>query len=176
MKRFVLSLFIALLSISANAVRYNLYYDGMWHGWDDVIGYSVSGYYANFYLYNRADGFSNYVLRVTINDYKEPDKKIKKMLIKNNQWIEFDGTVEYFICDDYPTAYDIFKNRRHYYYGLAHYGLNLIYWNYRDEQWNQRPTVRVKKGCKVRIAPFKKRPEMLNVSWENVGLGINLND
>lgn len=78
---------------------------------------------------------------------------------KNNQWLNYKGTVEYYVCDDYPSAYDIWTKRPHYYSGLLHNSLNLIYWNYHDDQWNKRPVKRVKMQADIRIAPFKKSPK-----------------
>ena len=173
MKKILLTLLVGLVSLSTNALSYNLWYDGVWHGWDD-FHYSVSGTYDDLIFYYQADGISHYMLRITINGFWVPDKKTMKECIKNNQWLNYKGTVEYYVCDDYPSAYDIWTKRPHYYSGLLHNSLNLIYWNYHDDQWNKRPVKRVKMQADIRIAPFKKSPKTYNVYWENVGLGITV--
>lgn len=40
MKKILLTLLVGLVSLSTNALSYNLWYDGVWHGWDD-FHYSV---------------------------------------------------------------------------------------------------------------------------------------
>lgn len=175
MKRFVLSLFVILLSISAKAVGFNFYYDGDWHGWF-YQNTSGTGNWNDFKFFTMAEGYgiSNYWLRVTVSNPILPDKKEMKKMIKTNQWLEFDGTIEYYICDDYPTAYDIWSKRDHGWVGGAHRGVGLICHIYEDEKWNKRPTKRVKKSVRIRIAPFKKNVRTYNIFWENVGLGIIL--
>lgn len=73
----MLTLIVGFISLSANALSYNLWYDGFWHGWDDFYD-SVSGTYDDLIFYNQADGISHYTLRITINDFVVPDKKIMK--------------------------------------------------------------------------------------------------
>ena len=55
MKKILLTLLVGLVSLSTNALSYNLWYDGVWHGWDD-FHYSVSGTYDDLIFYYQADG------------------------------------------------------------------------------------------------------------------------
>lgn len=68
MKKILLTLLVGLVSLSTNALSYNLWYDGVWHGWDD-FHYSVSGTYDDLIFYYQADGISHYMLRITINGF-----------------------------------------------------------------------------------------------------------
>lgn len=175
MKRLILSLFVVLLSISANAIGYNFYYDGNWHGWFNQPT-AGTGTWNDFKFFDAAEGYgiSNYWLRVIVNNPILPDKKERKKMMKENQWLEFDGTIEYYICDDYPTAYDIWSKRDHGWVRGALRGDGLLRHIFHDDKWNERPTKRIKKNVRIRIAPFKKNVRSFNIWWENVGLGITL--
>lgn len=168
MKKLIVIMWTILSSLTAEAATWNFYYDGFWHEWVPITT-AINGSWNDLIFYYPAEGIENYQLRVVIdNPQVMPDIKQRKVMIKNNQWIEFSGTVEYFVCDDYPTAYDVFKNYR------IGYERAFIYHNFRDKDWNRRPTKRVKKKATIRIAPFKKNIETFNIWWENVGLGISL--
>lgn len=171
MKKLIVIMWTILSFLTVDAANWNFYYDGFWHDWE-YIGNRFAGSWNDLILYNSADGIENYTLRVTIdNPQVMPNKKQRKEMLKTKQWIDFTGTVEYFICDDYPTAYDIFKKYRS---GLWH---SLIYHNWRDKNWNQRPTKRVKKNVRIQVAPFKNNNiRTYNIWWDNVGLGITLDN
>lgn len=174
MKRLFLFLLVAMLSFTANAIGFNFWYDNCWHGWVTSTS-DGTGSWNDFKIYYRSEGISNYVIRVTIDNPILPDLKERKRMMKENQWMEFTGTIEYFICDDYPTAYDIWKKRDHGWARGALRGDGFISYVYHDLQWNERPTKRIKKSATIRIAPFKKNIEAYNIWWDNVGLGISFN-
>lgn len=80
-------------------------------------------------------------------------------MFKNKQWLEFTGTIEYYICDDYPTAYDIFKKN-----------WQWIEYNYSDT----RPVIKVTKIVTIKISPTKgDKIGTYNLWWENVGFGFS---
>ena len=59
------------------------------------------------------------------------------MMFKNKQWLEFTGTIENYICDEYPTAYDIFKKN----------------WQWIEDNYSDtRPVIKVKKIVTIKKA------------------------
>ena len=90
-------------------------------------------------------------------------KEQRKSDYKLGIWYEFTGTVEYYICDDYPTIYDSFKSSKR---------ASFI----NPQNPDGRPTKKVTSKAKIKIAAFKDHPVCYNIWFDNVGLGIDLNN
>lgn len=161
MKRLIVILGLVLMSVAVKAISWSYFYDGLWSEWSPRYFARASGNWHDFVIYNANGGsIHNYLFRITIDNPETlPDKKQRKVMFKNKQWLEFTGTIEYYICDDYPTAYDIFKKN-----------WQWIEYNYSDT----RPVIKVKKIVTIKISPTKgDKIGTYNLWWENVGFGFS---
>ena len=94
-----------------------------------------------------------------ISNYEEPSKEDRKYHDKNNEWYEYSGWVEYIVNDTYPTALDFSK--------ASHFVVP-------NPRFDETPTVTRKASCTIKIAPYKKHPEVYNVWFDNIGVGISI--
>ena len=166
MKRLLIAVFVTLLSVSMSAqIGFAAYFDGYWSDWKSYSQdkWSIRGSYAGFIIYQKESGPWEPWFKFTINNFYMPDAKTRKWNVKYRQWYEFTGTVEYYICDDYLSAYELFKTMR---------GASLVPPNLPDG----RPTKKVTSQAKIKIAPYKDHPTVYNIWYDNVGLAINLNN
>ncbi len=123
----------------------------------------VEGSYSGFIIYDSTDGPWEYYFKFSIDNYTLPDSKQRKKDAKNNVWYEFTGVVEYYICDDYPTAYSLYK---------AHKGPRFI----PAKLENGRPTKKISSRATIKIEAFVDRPKIYNIWFDGVGLGISMNN
>lgn len=94
--------------------------DGYWSSWKVPLLYEFDGTISNFVIYADVDHPSVFLLRVKINNYIKPTKDEIKKHLKNDDWFKFYGTVEYWVCDEYPTIKEVFKRTDEYYCKFVH--------------------------------------------------------
>jgi len=106
---FVVSLLIigALVSFSQTK-KFCCYYDGYWGNWSTYSA-QMRGNYNGFVLHDSWEHPSNYYFSFEIDHRTPPTKKEVKEHYKKNLWWEYTGSVEYYVCDVYPTIKDCFK-------------------------------------------------------------------
>ncbi len=92
-----------------------------------------------------------------------PDKKTIKLHYKNNMWYEYSGTVEYYVTEKYPTILDILK------------AFDFPYFNY-DSGSDGNPCVKRTARATIKIAPYKDHPKCYNIYFDNIGVGIDLDE
>lgn len=150
--------------VNAN-VSFNSYVSVGWGTWHNVLT-CVSGTYGEFYLHPDLDKAWNYYLKVTINNYHKPTKEEIKAYKKNNQWVEYTGTIKYVVDDKYPTLREaLMKFNR----PLMHNDRNAY-----DPNW-KKPAIRKEVDCRIRFVPKKKGPGTLNIWVDDVCIGLDLN-
>lgn len=141
-----------------------VYIDGYWSQWRNCSrSIKIQGGYSGFIICDADEGPWNYFFKFKIDNYQLPDKKTRKEHRKENKWYIYTGVVEYYICDDYPNIYQIFKKNN----GFAYVPKTLT---------SGRPTKKITSRATIKIAPYKKHPKCYNIWFDNVGLGIDLND
>lgn len=87
-------------------------------------------------------------------------KKVRKEHLKTGEWYVYKGTVEYYVCDAYPTAQDLAK---------------INYLVTPDPRSDSTPCVkRICKDATIKIAPYKKRPVCYNIWFDGIGVGIDI--
>lgn len=96
-----------------------------------------------------------------INNYKEPTKKEIKKHLKNGEWYEYKGVVSYYVSDSYPTASQLAKYSR---------------FVRPDPRTDKTPTVMRTTEAIIKIQPYKKHPTCFNVYFDDIGVGISLNE
>ena len=115
MKKFVFVIFILLNNVfnSSAQIYLNAFIDFIWGEWKPISSEIViDGNYDGFIIYSKKEGPWNYRFKFTIDDMTFPIKKQRKKDIKDGKWYEFEGSVEYYISDDYPNAYSMFKENK----------------------------------------------------------------
>lgn len=169
----IIFLILGFITISAQAQSIAFSYKGDWSSWDPIARNTYSYNFlgpSNTLKISRYTDMSGIILTTSggreilsfrINNFKMPDKKERKEHMKTGQWFSYYGTVDYYVNDAYPTAEAIAK--RSY----------LVIPNSRTDET---PSVKRHTICEIRIAPFKKEPEVWNVFFDNIGIGISTKD
>lgn len=167
MKKILMTMLLALVCIVATAqIKLCGYFGGYWSEWRYASTAKIYGGYNGFIIYDSSDGPWYPYFKFTISNYYIPsDKGIRKNNIKNNSWYEFSGTVEYYISDDYLSAYENFKKKS---------GPSFV--APKPFQDKGRPVKKITSRARIKIAPFKDHPRVYNIWFDKVGLGIDLND
>lgn len=175
-KNFILKIVLfAIFSFNVFATKAQYYskdiglcvhFDKYWSDWEyaDADDLKIEGNYFGFILYNKKDGPWNYMFKFTIDRHVNnvnPDKKTKKKHRKEDLWYTYTGFVEYYICDDYPSIYDVFSRHK-----AARFVPKVLE--------SGRPTKKVVSRATIKIAPYKKNPQTYNIWFDNVGLAISL--
>lgn len=75
----------------------------------------------------------------------------------------YSGTAKYYVCDDYPTIEAAMR-------------ANTVIVPYETWRERNRPKVKRTTNATIKIAPYKDHPKVYNIWFDNVGLGIDLND
>lgn len=94
-----------------------------------------------------------------ISNYREPTKDERKYHEKNNVWYKYTGWVEYTVNDKCPTALDFSK---------------AACFVVPNPRYDDTPTVTRKDSCTIKIAPYKKHPEVYNIWFDNIGVGVSI--
>ena len=93
-------------------IKVSSWCDGYWGEWFPLTSVKVYGNYSGFTLYYSNDHPSQFMFRFQIDSYKETTNKERKVYRKNKKWIEYTGTVEYYVSETYPTIKDIIKAKQ----------------------------------------------------------------
>lgn len=167
---FIFSIFITTFIAPCNncaqaTIGVCCYYDGYWGEWKP-LSIDLYGNYGGFIFYNSGDHKSNYVFKFQISNYITPTKKAIRYMKKNNRWFEYEGTVEYWVHEDYPTIKDVFKK----------FGCPMRFRFESQYSDNKKPTVKRVAKAKIQIAPnfYKNHPRVYNIWFDDVGFGIDL--
>ena len=187
----MISLIVSLINIVStpsygyeeNYVHYAFYYDGYWGKWSYDSGSAVYGNYDGFVIFGRYNGHpSKYFFKFQINNYVKPIKKAIKYHYKNNIWWEYEGTVEYYISDVYPTMKDFVKENNRFLRNFdvdgSDYEQKLSALRASKMMKGQRFTPigfkRITKKAKIRIEPYKKVPRVYNIFTDDCGIALDL--
>lgn len=166
----VFCLFLA--SITKAQIRTNAYYDGYWGQWKDQwlpslysstpeeFYYGLYGNESGFIVYHADDHPSDYVFKFQINNYVAPTKQQIKEHNKRHEWYEYSGTVEYNVVESKPTIKEILKD----------HGFPI----YSDWPGRTEPIAKRVANATIKIAPYKKHPEVYNIWFDDVAIAIEL--
>ena len=153
-----------LLPVSVCAQSWCFNYKGSWSSWIKNKDYF---YYHNYdvAIYGNRSGC---VLKANggiiffdfqITNYVAPSKKEIKEHRKSGKWFEYVGTVSYYVNDEYPTAEALAK------------ACVFVTPNPRQDVT---PTVKRSTSARIKVAPYKKYPEVYNIWFDKIGVGINI--
>ena len=167
-------------------------YKGYWSKWVDggknyygtwgesKIG--LAGTNDHFCIYDTGKHPSDFYFKFTISNYVQPTKKeIKKHYKTKTKW-EYNGYVEYYVCDLYPTFEDCLKELSR----------PLKSSDVETEEYNRKLSVlraskmskglsfapigykKITRPATITIMPYKKLPQCYNFFFDNVGYAIDL--
>lgn len=177
-------LFIPSLAFS-QFIGVNYYYMGVWNGWDgnrDMNKYHLYGSKHGFRVYKDGHRPADFFFRFWITDYKTPDKKDIKQHYKTNTAWNYNGYVEYYVCDVYPTFEDCLSEL-----GRPLYEEDTQWSSYQEKlalvkaknirkngYFNPIGYKKVTKPAQISITPYKKYPRIYNIFFDGVGYAIDL--
>lgn len=151
----LLLFFCVTLSINAQEVCFN--YRGDWSSWRSCPG-KISKYTDDSGLILGTSGGTEF-FKFHINYYTKPSKDELKQAKKTGKWLVYRGTVEYYVNDKYPTAEAFCKAN------------TFVIPNPR---YDETPNVKRETSCTIKIAPFKKHPEIYFIEFDNVAIEISI--
>lgn len=136
--------------------KFSVNLNGFWSNW--WAEYNYFDYYGisrindgDYLIYLRRELPSDYFLRIHINNYSQGLST-------------FDGYVEYYVSETYPTVESFFKEA---------YRRNKLS-VFPRPQWVENTVKRKAKAKIVIVERYKNAPRVLNCWFDNVGLGIDL--
>lgn len=162
MKKLLLLLSLIILSVESYGtswIKTAVSQNGIWYPWEKASYVTMSGTYNQFVVHDVLEGPSHYYFRITINNFYIPDKKTRKSHIKNNEWYEFSGYIEYWIDDDHMDFLSCLPS-----YGRT-IPIEAVPWLHFDG----RPSIIKKSQATIKIQPYEKHPELWNIWFEGIG-------
>jgi len=161
------------------------YYDGYWSDWKSQYDWEIKGSYNGFIIYDKFTHPSNYFFKFYVAGRIAPDKKEIKQHYKSKTWWEYGGSVEYYVCDVYPTFKDCIKElgrplkKEDLETTEYQNKLSILRASYLSKGNSFSPTGLTKKSspAKIKIAPYPKKskvPQVYNIWFDGVGLGFDM--
>lgn len=129
---------------------------GYWGKWKQSSSYyTVQGHYDNFIIYDSYDHPSEYNFKVVITNYSVPDAKTRRQHWNNKQWYTYYGYIEWKMPDDceIKDVIDVFP--------VCPGSVSGKY-------------KKIKRNATIKIAPYKKNPNVYNVWVDGYGIAIQL--
>ena len=168
MKRLVIPILLAFIATSYSFAQFSasVWYDGYWSDWHTIYpsNYKLYGNYSSMIIYASQAHRSSYNFKFTIANYRTPSKDELKQYRKNNEWIQYNGTAEYYITDDYMTIKDIFKETNF---------PSICPWKHQVDK-GQTPCLKRTVNAIIRIQAYKDHPKRYSIIFDDVALCIDL--
>lgn len=156
-----LSLFFYTLTY---ALSYSCYYDGYWSSWKKFsYGWEIYGNWSGFIIYEKSEHPSNYMFKFQIDTSVPPQQETNYTGGGIDTWYVYQGVVEYYVTEDYPTIKDVFKR----------YGFPIK----RPQSYLSTPIVKRTATAIIKTVkrPWnaKKHPKCYNFIFDDVAFGID---
>lgn len=137
-------------------VKYAVNVDGFWGNWwrEGFDFYGIvryNGDLGDYAIYSRGDLPSNYFLRIHINNYSYKGDV-------------FDGWVEYYVSETYPTAKSVFTQ--------AYKGGRLR--AFPHPQWIENTVKRRAEATIKVLKRYRNAPTVMNCWFDDVGLAVDI--
>ena len=151
-------------NIVSIAQRMCFNYGGEWSAWSKSFTtelfsepkVKIYGDGSGVFLYNAG---GREIFNLKISNYIPPTKQERKDHYKNSQWYEYEGTVDYYVNDKYPTAADLARAN------------TIVSPNSRTDET---PSVMRHAKATIKIAPYKDNPEVYNLWFDGVGMAVSI--
>ena len=144
---------------NASAQRASFCYKGEWSSWQSYPGRTFSND-NNTTIVLKTPGGQQY-FAFSITNFIAPTKKELKEHQKSGEFFEYRGTVEYCVNDKYPNAEALAK------------ACTFVLPNPR---YDDTPTVTRTTYATIKVAPYKKKPMVFNIWFDNIGIAVSVSD
>lgn len=165
MKRFLFVTLVTLIcsmAYSTSWIKTTICQNGTWYPWNESSFVGQYGTWDRFVVYHTDRDPSNFYFRITIENFSIPPKKVRKEHIKNNEWYQYKGYIEYWIDDDHM---DFLSNL---YVPNILLPMKSTPWN----KYNGRPSIIKKTEAVIKIQPYEKTPVTYNIWFEGIGFAF----
>lgn len=125
MKKIFLIFALTIISQYAQSFTWSCFYNGYWGKWEEAFGYEAYGNYSGFVIYTSSNHPSEYVFKFQIDTSIPPQVRMEGENGKE-RWYHYQGTVEYYVSEDYPTIVDVLKTYGHPYIHPSSYSSGPI--------------------------------------------------
>lgn len=161
-KKIVLIFVLVFITQYSLSFSWNCYYNGYWGKWKEAYGYAAYGNYSGFVIHYSSDHPSEYVFKFQIDTNIAPQIRMEGKNGKE-RWYHYQGTVEYYVSEDYPTIVDVLKV----------YGYPFLH----PSSYSSGPIAKrvAKAVIKTRKRPWdaKRHPECYNFVFDGIAVGID---
>ena len=167
-------------------LKFAFYYDGYWGDWTDFSSFKIYGSYNGFSINYFEDHPSEYFFSFDIDNRTPPTKDEIKKHRKSNSWWEYTGTVEYYVCDVYPTFKDCIKyfkrplQKRDIESEEYKNKLSMLRASYLSKGKTFVPIGyrKITSKATIKIAPYINKdlpfPRVYNLWFDGIGMGIDM--
>lgn len=156
---FILVIIMVSTSKALSAdISLNCNVNNYWNKWERAYSVGVYGNYSGFSLSYSGDANWDWYFKFQIDNYVAPTKEELKRHQKLDLWFVYFGTVEYYVTDKYPTIEAVMRAS----------GAHLL------PPYGSEHRVKRTARATIKIAPYKKRPKVYNIYFDNVGYAIDL--
>ncbi len=162
---------------STNPLQLQYYYDGYWSGWQGYGGHwgtvRAKGTFDGFCLYYHGNHPSEYFFKFYISNPSAYSEQEIKQHYKTKEWLEYNGVVEYYVTDDYPTIKSQLK-------AIQQHKLvwGSIGGDYNEKGYKTYGGIAVKRTATatIKVQPYKLRHNWrcYNIWFDDVAIGITI--
>ncbi|MCM1440953.1 MAG: hypothetical protein NC131_17395 [Roseburia sp.] len=161
MRKLALLFFMTLFSIVAYAQApieaFCRNIDGYWGDWFPGSHYNVKGNYGNMVVYENGLHPSEYSIKITLDGYADVDKKERKRRLKAKEFYNYNGTVELYLSNRVPS--------------VEHWLKQCGVYSMPNKENSSKKIVR---QAKIKVAPYKDKPQTYFVYFDNGGFAISI--
>lgn len=177
--------FICCIAFAFNAtaqstsLQLNYYYDGYWSNWQNYgrpfTTVHAKGIFDGFCLYWCECHPSEYFFKFYISNPSAYSEQEIKQHYKTKEWLTYNGVVEYYVTDDYPTIKSQLKAIQQ---GKLQWGWIGGDYNRKDNKKFGGIAVKRTAKAEIRIQPFKLKHNWrcYNIYFDYVAIGITVTD
>lgn len=157
---------------STNPLQLQYYYDGYWSGWRGYSGgVHAKGIFDGFCLYAYDCHPSEYFFKFFISNPSEYSEQDIKQHFKTKKWLVYNGIVEYYVTDDYPTIKSQLKAMQQHKLSWGSIG-----GDYNEKGYKTYGGIAVKRTATatIKVQPYKLRHNWrcYNIWFDDVAVGI----
>lgn len=163
MKKLFLFFLLVLFSTSVYStswIKTAIYQNNIWYPWEKGSYVVQSGTYNQFSVHSYFEDSSHFYFRVTIDNFSIPDKKTRKARLKNDEWYEYTGYIEYWIDDEHMNFLSCISGRS--------VPIAACPW----VKFDKTPSIVKKSPATIKIAPYEKYPVTYNLWFEGIGFAF----
>lgn len=162
MKKFFLVLLFVLgfLTNSHGQIQTSFRLNGIWGKWEKDYSLAFSGSIVQGLIYDIDSEPYYYDFKWVIENYRSPtNKEINDCKKNGGGYFKYNGYVEYFVTEEYPTIESLIR-------------LGSIYiWPNENKGYGYKPVKR-KANAQIWVSADKKRPHYFQFFFDGIGIAV----